>query len=286
MRTPRTRIVLISERVGGPAAGGAAHPQLRGLLARDYASFTEPAAPPHNMISPATAAVCIVLKRNDSDWRPPEFLIGGRDFCISNRIPVGDSAHPFMQQWLTPLGAYRLLGGVPMDALSGQVVDLTDVLGGGIRRLADQLREAPNQRHQFALLDAYLLRRAQDGPEPAPEVAWAWRRLTATGGKLPIHRLAAEVGWSHKHLITRFKQQVGLPPKTAARLVRFDAVWRHLATHQPARWDQVAVECGYADQAHLIRDFRQFTGACPTEFPTHPQAGPPARSADHQLRRA
>lgn len=271
MRTPRTRIVLVSERVGGPA-GGAAHPQLRGLLARDYASFTEPDAPPYDMVSPATVAVCIVLKLNDSDWRPPEFLIGARDFCISNRIPADDSAHPFMQQWLTPLGAYRLLGGVPMDGLSGQVVDLTDVLGEGVRRLADQLREAPRRRHQFALLDAYLLRRAQDGPEPSPEVSWAWRRLMVTGGKLPIRRLAADVGWSHKHLITRFRQQVGLPPKTAARLLRFDAVWRHLATHSPARWDQVAVECGYADQAHLIRDFRQFTSASPTEFPTHPQA--------------
>ena len=286
MRTPRTRIVLVSERVGEACAGGAPHPQLRGLLARDYASFTEPAAPPHDMVSPATAAVCIVLKLHESDWRPPEFLIGARDFCISNRIPVGDSAHPFMQQWLTPLGAYRLLGGVPMDALSGQVVDLADVLGAGLRRLADQLREAPSRRQQFALLDAYLLRRAQDGPEPTPEVAWAWRRLMATGGKLPIHRLAAEVGWSHKHLITRFRQQVGLPPKTAARLIRFDAVWRRLANHPSARWDQVAVECGYADQAHLIRDFRQFTGASPTEFPTHPQAGPPASSADYQLVRA
>ncbi|MGV0743367.1 helix-turn-helix domain-containing protein [Mycolicibacterium sp. XJ870] len=277
MRTPGTRIVLVSERVGTPR-GGAPHPQLRGLLARDYAGFTEPAAPPHDLVSPATAAVGIVVKLNDSDWRTPELLIGARDFCISHPIPVGDSAHPCMQQWLTPLGAYRLLGGVPMQALSGQLVDLTDVLGAGIRRLADQLRETPSRRRQFELLDAYLLRWAQDGPEPAPEVDWAWRRLMATGGKLPIHRLAAEIGWSHKHLITRFRQQVGLAPKTAARLVRFDAVWRRLANHPPARWDQVAVECGYADQAHLIRDFRQFTGASPTEFPAHPRARPSART--------
>ena len=274
MRTPRTRIVLVTERFGGPPVGGAPHPQLRGLLARDYASFTEPAAPPHDLVTPATAAVGIVLKLHDSDWHTPEFLIGAHDFRIFHPIPVGASAHPAMQQWLTPLGAYRLLGGVPMDALSGQLVDLTDVLGAGIRRLADQLRETPTQRQQFALLDAYLLQRAQDGPEPAPEVAWAWRRLTATGGKLPIHRLAAEVGWSHKHLITRFRQQVGLPPKTAARLVRFDAVWRRLSIDPPARWDEVAVECGYADQPHLIRDFRQFTGVSPTEFPSHPQARP------------
>jgi transcriptional regulator GlxA family with amidase domain len=134
-----------------------------------------------------------------------------------------------------------------MDALSGQIVGPTDVFGAGIGCLADQLRETPSRRQQFALLDAHLLRHAQDGPESAPEVVWAWRRLTATGGKLPIRRLAAEVRWSHKHLITRFRQQVGLPPKNAARLVRFDTVWRRLANHQCGRWDQVAVECGYAD---------------------------------------
>jgi AraC-like DNA-binding protein len=183
--------------------------------------------------------------------------------------PTSERGLPRVLHWSRLAGvlraaAYRL--GLPTGAINGQVMDLTDVLGTGIRRLADQLRYTPDQRQQFALLDAYLLRRAQDGPQPAPEVAWAWRRMTATGGKLLVGRLAKEVGWSHRHLISRFKQQVGLPPKTAARLVRFDTVWRRLATHPPVRWDQIADECGYADQAHLIRDFHQFTGVSPAAF--------------------
>ena len=121
------------------------------------------------------------------------------------------------------------------------------------------------------MLDAYLLRQARDGPDPSPEVAWAWRRLLASGGKVAIGRLAGEVGWSHKHLITRFRQQVGLPPRTAARLIRFGAVWRRLATHPAARWDAIAADSGYTDQAHLIRDFHQFTGASPTAFLAHPR---------------
>jgi AraC-like DNA-binding protein len=261
MPVSRTRIVLVTERVKVPRVGGSPHPQLRGLLARGYAGFTEPAAPPHDIVSPATAAVGVVLKLDDSAWRPPELLLGAHDFCHVHRDAP---AHAFMQLWLTPLGAYRL--GLPTGAISGQIMDLTDVLGTGIRRLADQLRYTPDQRQQFALLDAYLLRRAQDGPQPAPEVAWAWRRLTATGGKLSVGRLANEVGWSHKHLISRFKQQVGLPPKTAARLVRLDAVWRHLAARPPARWEQIAADCGYADQAHLIRDFKRHTGVTPSEY--------------------
>ena len=82
---------------------------------------------------------------------------------------------------------------------------------------------------------------------------------------MPIGRLAEEVGWSHKHLIARFRQQVGLRPKTAARLARLDGVWRRLdQAGGRLDWGQVAREAGYADQAHLIRDFHQFTGTTPT----------------------
>jgi AraC-like DNA-binding protein len=104
------------------------------------------------------------------------------------------------------------------------------------------------------------------GPQPWPEVAWAWRRLVATGGAVPIGQVANEVGWSHRHLIARFRRQVGVRPKTAARLVRFGTVWRRLDQDRPLAWADVAREAGYADQAHLVRDFRQFTGMPPTRF--------------------
>jgi transcriptional regulator GlxA family with amidase domain len=111
------------------------------------------------------------------------------------------------------------------------------------------------------------MRRLDRGPRPSPEVGWAWERLVASGGAVPIGRLAKEVGWSHRHLIVRFRQQVGLGPKTAARLVRFDGVCRHLdQARGRLDWGRVAAEAGYADQAHLIREFRQFTGTTPTEF--------------------
>jgi methylphosphotriester-DNA--protein-cysteine methyltransferase len=99
-----------------------------------------------------------------------------------------------------------------------------------------------------------------------PQVGWAWRRLVTTGGTVPIGQIADEVGWSHKHLIVQFRRQAGLRPKTAARLIRFDRVWRHVDQRRPLDWGQVAADTGYADQAHLIRDFRQFTGNTPTGY--------------------
>jgi AraC-like DNA-binding protein len=250
------------ERARWPRLAAAPQPRLRSLLSRGYVGFTEATTPRHPAV-PATLSVSLVVKLVDSAHRPPAFVMGPHD---SARVLEGDCAPSYLEVLLAPLGAYTLLGR-PMDELSGQTVDLVDVLGPDGRRLAEQLRETPSWRGRFTLLDQFLLRRLADGPRPAPEVASARERLLATGGAVPIGQLADEAGWSHRHLIARFRQQVGVRPKTAARLVRFDQVWQRLGqAGGRLDWGLVAAEVGYADHAHLVRDFRQFTGTTPTGF--------------------
>jgi len=181
----------------------------------------------------------------------------------------GDCAPSYLEVWLDPLGAYRLLG-LPVNELSGQLTDLADVLGGTARRLTEQLRETPNWRQRFALMDQFLLRRMAGGPRASPQVGRAWQRLVTTGGTVPIGQIADEVGWSHKHLIVQFRRRAGLPPKTAARLIRFDRVWRHVDRRRPLDWGQVAAEVGYADQSHLHREVVAFTGRTPTDVAAAP----------------
>jgi AraC-like DNA-binding protein len=247
------------ERATWPRLVASPQPPLRSLLPRGYAGHTEATAPRH-LVMPATASVPLVVKILDSAHRPPAFVMGAHG---SSSTVEGDCAPSYLEVWLGPLGVYSLLG-LPMDELSGQTVDLVDVLGAPGRRLGERLRETPTWRERFALVDRFLLWRLTRGPRPAPQVGRAWERLVATGGAAPIGRIADEVGWSHKHLIAMFKRQIGLRPKTAARLVRFDGVWRRLEQRQPLDWGRLAADAGYADQGHLIRDFRQFTGATPT----------------------
>jgi AraC-like DNA-binding protein len=257
----RRQVAAAPERVRWPRLDGVPHPRLRSLLSRGYVGFTEATIPRH-LVLPATTAVPLVVKLADSPYRPPAFVMGGHGTSI---VLEGDCAPSYLEVLLAPLGAYRLLG-LPLDQLSGHTVDLVEVLGADGRRLAEQLRDTPSWRRRFALMDRFLLGRLDRGPRPAPEVARTWERLVATGGALPIRQLAREVGWSHRHLLTRFRQQVGLGPKTAARLVRFNGVWRRLDEDRPLDWGLVAAEVGYADQAHLVREFRQFTGTTPTGF--------------------
>jgi AraC-like DNA-binding protein len=263
MRSVADDHLVEPERSHWHRATGAPHPELRALVGRDYTGYPEGTVE-HQLLLPASLSVPLIIKILDSPHRPPEFAMGVHG---SYTRVEGACAPSYMELWLAPLGAYTLLG-LPMDALANQTVDLVDLLGAWGRQLAATVRDAPTWRERFALVDQFLLRRLADGPRPGPEVAWAWHRLLATGGAEPIGAIAREVGWSHKHLIAKFKQQVGLPPKTAARLVRLDTVWRRLAAPgSSSSWGRIAAEAGYADQDHLIRDFRQFTGTTPVRFP-------------------
>jgi AraC-like DNA-binding protein len=97
-----------------------------------------------------------------------------------------------------------------------------------------------------------------------PSVTRALARLRATDGRAPIAAITDELGCSGRHLSTRFREQVGVPPKLFARILRFQKAVRLIDT-MPS-WATIAAEAGYYDQAHLVRDFRQFAGAAPTEF--------------------
>ncbi|MFC5948328.1 helix-turn-helix domain-containing protein [Pseudonocardia lutea] len=172
-----------------------------------------------------------------------------------------------LQLRLTWLGARTLLG-TPASALAGDVVGLGELLGRRAEILVERLAEAPTWASRFALLDAALTRLAADArrPDPHPEVARAWARLTETGGTLRIEELAREIGWSRRHLALRFRDEVGLAPKTAARVIRFERACDLLRRPaRPALADAAAV-CGYADQAHLARDFRELAGLTATAW--------------------
>lgn len=90
--------------------------------------------------------------------------------------------------------------------------------------------------------------------------------MDQTGGCLGIGRLAAEIGCSRKHLVAGFGSEIGLPPKTLARILRFARVLRRLDGADRPAWAEIALDCGYYDQAHLIRDFRQFAGTTPAAW--------------------
>ena len=103
------------------------------------------------------------------------------------------------------------------------------------------------------------------GESASDDVAWAWRILERTHGQAPIGWICDRLGRSRRHLAAQFREQIGLPPKTVARIMRFDRAVA-LLSRPGAQLADVAFECGYYDQAHLNRDFREFAGTSPAAF--------------------
>ncbi|HET6471899.1 MAG TPA: helix-turn-helix domain-containing protein, partial [Pseudomonadales bacterium] len=212
----------------------------------------------------------------------------------------------FMVARFTPLGAYLFLG-VPMDSIANAAVDLDRIDPAIARAVMDNVARVRGWPARFAAMDALIAARIADAARPravadavSGAVAHVWQRLVATDGAVPLGLLAAELDCSHRALIARFRTSVGFPPKTIARLLRFNRVVHALdrasrtradgtvgkpyiesaQTHErrirdgaarrsnssSIRWAEIAADCGYFDQAHLIKDFREFAGRTPTAF--------------------
>jgi len=167
---------------------------------------------------------------------------------------------------LSPLGAHMLFG-VAMHELSAHlVVALEEVLGREGRELVERLEGLGTWDERFAALDTFIARRLDRAPRPAPDAVWAWRRLRESGGRIGIAALTRELGCSPRHLTARFREQVGVPPKAAARLVRFQRAIALLGRDDGRRFAEIAQLCGFYDQAHLNRDFRELAGTSPGGF--------------------
>jgi AraC-like DNA-binding protein len=222
----------------------------------EFASWLEPPRPALTLMVDLDGAI-----RADRDSLPDAWFGGLAD--TYDVVEFGPT-YASIDLELTPLGAYQILGR-PVSSLEGAVVALDDLFGVAGRVLAERLRSAPGWDERFDLLEDFLLARAAVGPRPTPAVEWAFARVRASAGSVKVSDLAAEIGCSRRYLTERFRAEVGLPPKTVARLTRFEHVCRRLRG-EPAHWAEIAVDAGYCDQSHLNREFRELAGTTPGDF--------------------
>jgi AraC-like DNA-binding protein len=164
---------------------------------------------------------------------------------------------------VTPLGSRTLLG-VPAGDLANKVVPLEELVGPCAHNLVDRLAVAPGWRERFAALDEVLLAWLKTPSQTMPEVERAWEILVSAAGTVDVTRLASEVGYSRRHLGDLFHRELGLAPKAAARVLRFERSRRLIARPQRPSLAQVAAAAGYYDQAHMTREWTEIAGCAPS----------------------
>jgi len=238
-------------------------PALRGVVHRAV-DFHENAAPLRRLESPLAGLVLIVNLGPDMeiDGRATGSFVAG----VWDRPTVtghyGEQAG--YQLYLDLIDARRLLG-VPGTELANQMIGLEDVLGSFATELPERLADAKDANDRHAIAQRLLTARLSEQPATAPETHHALTRLRSTRGAATIEAIASEIGWSRRHLATRFREATGLPPKALARLIRIEHAAQRVREGTPLA--DIAYESGYADQSHFNRDFRELVGCTPTQFP-------------------
>jgi AraC-like DNA-binding protein len=220
----------------------------------------------------------VVAAHPDPRQPPGEYstLLGG--LHTTPALITHEGRQSGIQLALAPLGA-RVLLGVPAGQFAGLDVDASAVLGRFAGELRERVGEQETWTGRFGVLNTMLGERAGAAEYAAcvrPEIGYAWRRLRAASGAVRVSAIAAETGWSERHLNARFRAETGLSPKEAARVFRFTAARGRIAdaaartgggiTGAGLSLADLAAECGYYDQAHLARDFRTLAGCPPTQW--------------------
>lgn len=191
-----------------------------------------------------------------------------------------------------PLAA-RALFGAPARELNLLTIEGADLLGREIARLREQLLDEPDWSHRFDLLATYLRRRTVSaGPARVrPELVEAWTWMARHRGTGSMSGLAEHVALSPRQLRTLFDREVGHSPKAVSRLMRFATARQQIAdvvqTGSSSSLAEAAHRCGYFDQSHLVREFRELSHAAPTEWIARErriiQAGGHRGGADSQV---
>lgn len=163
----------------------------------------------------------------------------------------------------TPLGAWRFFG-VPMGEMAGRMIMLDDLGDRDLAELRIRLADLTDAGRRLDLAEAFVVDRMLRSMRHDSRMEAAYGMLIEGKGHLRVDRLADRLDISRKHLADRFRTTVGLPPKAVARIVRF----RHAQTlaRRGDGWADIAAACGYADQAHLAREFLELAGSTPTEW--------------------
>ena len=183
----------------------------------------------------------------------PEYDPSEPSYLISVRMP--------------PLGAYRVLG-MPLGHVAEDVLELDEILGNEVNALHQRLGETPDPAVQFDVLCEFTRKRvAASRVRLRADTKIAVEMLARTAGGAPaIEEICKHVSVSRKHLRDLFDTHIGLSPKVYARMLRFRRVVDLVQAGRVSHWSRVALSCGYYDQAHFNRDFREFAGMSPSEF--------------------
>ena len=221
-----------------------------------------------------TLELAINLRQNELRFYDSEYP--SNYSRLSGAVVSGASGHGFTPDageevfivgvHFKPGGAFPFLG-LPAGDLADNHVDLETLWGpSSARRLRERLCEARTSAERFQLLQETLLSRLYPGVEKHYAVSAALEMFVKNQPGPTVREAAKDLGLSQRRFIQVFKAEVGLTPKLFSRIQRFQQTRSFIQQNPSPNWVDLALDFGYFDQSHLIREFLEFSGLSPADY--------------------
>jgi AraC-like DNA-binding protein len=155
---------------------------------------------------------------------------------------------------------------LPAAELHNQILSLDMLWGIETLDLREQLLTAQTPAQRFHILEQFLLSRLAPSHATHPAISFALKEFLHPSHSPTIAAVTEQIGISQTRFIQLFRETVGLTPKQFCRIFRFQQMLRALESSTPIKWTDLALSCGYFDQAHFIHDFQAFSGMTPGTY--------------------
>jgi AraC-like DNA-binding protein len=202
---------------------------------------------------------------------PPAIVVGARTvYEIIDSTDLADLIGIVFKP-----GGFSPFASDAADFFTNRFVSLEDVWGTAVRGLHDRLRETTTPQARLRCLEAFLIERFATRLEGCrsshrSEVAYALECFQDRFQRAPaiatVRAMAGTIGRSERSFSQLFREEVGLSPKTWCRVQRFQRIVHQLHAGVDVPWAELALDCGYYDQAHFANEFRAFSGIDATTY--------------------
>jgi AraC-like DNA-binding protein len=222
-----------------------------------------------------TGDVAIIFNLRDDALRTYDWKNPNRFESFGHAVLAGPRSEPFVidtSQQDRVFGIQFQAGGsfpffrVPSCEAENRDIALDCVWRNSVEEIREQLQEADSTAAMCMRVQDALIRQLVRPMELHPAVNFAKHRFCSHPHRTTVSSVLDEIGLSHRRFVQLFHDQIGLTPKSFCRVQRFQRVLRQIHRAEEIEWSQVALDCGYYDQAHFIHDFQTFSGFTPTVY--------------------
>jgi len=219
-----------------------------------------PPTPQNSLFFYINDRIKVQLEGQDGFVLQPRSVIVGPQ--LSRVLLDINQSHKAVRVGFHPGGLFRLLG-IPMHEMIDDNYDAADVFGTEMQRVNEQMQKAVSFDAIKEVVEQFLLKKVK-GLRPSMPFDKALLELMRLNGNVPIEKIASLSCLSLRQFERVCKTRIGMPAKLFARLIRFSKAYRLHESCPQMTWTSIAYECGYFDQMHLIRDFKEFAAVSPT----------------------